>query len=250
MRTGPAFEPWRPLRRPARSGWAPFVVLGVALGLLLALPGPLAARVLAPVSCKPQKAKDFLKRSSFVKHGALDGRANDRALRFRVDRYGRVEGQPFEERNPEKARSQAKTTRFFGLPVSVHRAIEPALRCVERRIRANCRRGKDVYQPHAVGGFRDTNTYRGGEVSNHLFGIAIDIDPDKNPCCGCVQPWPEHPACQAKGASIFERTALPMCWINAFERYGFYWLGRDPQLRDTMHFEYLADPEDLNPRER
>jgi hypothetical protein len=215
------------------------------LGLLLALPEPLAARVLAPVSCKPQKAKDFLKRSTFVKHGALDGHGNDRALRFRVDHYGRVEGQPFEERNPEKARSQAKTTHFFGLPVSLHRAIEPALRCVERRIRASCRRGKDVYQPHAVGGFRDTNTYRGGEVSNHLFGIAIDIDPDKNPCCGCVQPWPDHPACQAKGASVFERTALPMCWINAFERYGFYWLGRDPQLRDTMHFEYLADPEEI-----
>jgi hypothetical protein len=221
------------------------LLLGLALGLFLALPEPLGARVLGPVSCKPQKAKEFLKRSSFVKHGALDGHGNDRALRFRVDHYGRIEGQPFEERNPEKARTQAKTTRFFGLPLSVHRAIEQPLRCVERRIRASCRRGKDVYQPHAVGGFRDTNTYRGGEVSNHLFGIAIDIDPEKNPCCGCVQPWPDHPACQAKGASIFERTALPMCWIDAFERYGFYWLGRDPQLRDTMHFEYLADPDEV-----
>jgi hypothetical protein len=221
------------------------LLLGLALGLFLALPEPLGARVLGPVSCKPQKAKEFLKRSSFVKHGALDGHGNDRALRFRVDHYGRIEGQPFEERNPEKARTQAKTTRFFGLPLSVHRAIEQPLRCVERRIRASCRRGKDVYQPHAVGGFRDTNTYRGGEVSNHLFGIAIDIDPEKNPCCGCVQPWPDHPACQAKGASIFERTALPMCWIDAFERYGFYWLGRDPQLRDTMDFEYLADPDEV-----
>jgi hypothetical protein len=234
------------LRRP---GWVPLaLLLSVATALILALPEPLAARVLGSNSCKPQKAKDFLKRSSFVKHGMLDGRGNDRALRFRVEHYGRIEGVPFAEHNSDKAREQAKSTRFFGIPISVHRAIEPALRCVERRIRANCRRGKDSYQPHAVGGFRDINTYRGGEVSNHLFGIAIDIDPDKNPCCGCVQPWPDHPACQAKDATVFERTALPMCWINAFERYGFYWLGRDPQLRDTMHFEFLADPTEISAR--
>ena len=76
------------------------------------------------------------------------------------------------------------------------------------------------------------NTYRGGEVSNHLFGIAIDIDPDKNPCCGCVDPWPTHPLCKLVGASIWEKTALPKCWVQAFERYGFYWLGRDV-LQDT-----------------
>lgn len=242
MAPRPALEPRRP--RSRRSGWVPAVLLlSVAVALILAVPEPLAARVLSSNNCRPQKAKDFLKRSSFVKHGMLDGRGNDRALRFRVEHYGSIEGVPFAERNSEKAREQAKSTRFFGIPVSVHRAIAPALRCVERRIRAKCQRRKDSYQPHAVGGFRDNNTYRGGEVSNHLFGIAIDIDPDKNPCCGCVQPWPDHPACQAKDATVFERTALPMCWINAFERYGFYWLGRDPQLRDTMHFEFLADPD-------
>jgi hypothetical protein len=214
----------------------------------LALPEPLSARVLATASCKPQKAKEFLKRSSFVKRGSLDGRAANRALRWRVERYGRIEGVPFAERNSEIAREQAIALRFFGIPISVHRAIEPALRCVERRIRSNCRRGRDVYRPQAVGGFRESNTYRGGEVSNHLFGIALDIDPDRNPCCGCVQPWPDHPACQTKADSVFERTALPMCWINAFERYGFYWLGRDPQLRDTMHFEFLGDPDRIMAR--
>jgi len=74
------------------------------------------------------------------------------------------------------------------------------------------------------------------------IGIAVDIDPDRNPCCGCVQPWPEHPACQGDAESVFDRTELPRCWIYAFERYGFYWLGRDPHLRDTMHFEFLGDP--------
>jgi hypothetical protein len=80
-------------------------------------------------------------------------------------------------------------------------------------------------------------------VSNHLFGIAIDIDPDRNPCCGCVGAWPDHPACKGSVSTVYERTALPRCWVHAFERYGFYWLGRDRELRDTMHFEFLADPD-------
>ena len=34
---------------------------------------------------------------------------------------------------------------------------------------------------------------------------------------------------------------MPECWVRAFEKYGFYWLGHDT-LMDTMHFEFLADP--------
>jgi hypothetical protein len=183
-----------------------------------------------------------LKRPSFVRKGRLDGHRNLRALAFRVENYGYVPGITFAEKNSDSAHSFARTTRFFGLPVSLHREVAPALRCVERRIRLKCRKSKDRYEPRALGGFRSENSYRGGEVSNHLFGIALDIDPDRNPCCGCVSPWPEHPACRGDAATVFERTALPNCWIQAFERYGFYWLGRDPQLRDTMHFEFLGQP--------
>jgi D-alanyl-D-alanine carboxypeptidase len=135
----------------------------------------------------------------------------------------------------------------MGLPVQVHKKIAPALRCVERYIRRTCTGPKELYTPRALGGFRQNNTYRGGEISNHLFGIAIDIDPDRNPCCGCVSPWPNHPACRSPSDTVFERTALPRCWIDGFERFGFYWLGRDPGLRDTMHFEFLGDPEQLAP---
>ena len=59
--------------------------------------------------------------------------------------------------------------------------------------------------------------------------------------------WPDHPACRSSSDTIFERTALPRCWIDGFERFGFYWLGRDPGLRDTMHFEFLGDPELIAP---
>jgi hypothetical protein len=40
--------------------------------------------------------------------------------------------------------------------------------------------------------------------------------------------------------------AMPACWVSAFEQYGFYWLGHD-ELKDTMHFEFLGDPNKVAP---
>jgi hypothetical protein len=44
--------------------------------------------------------------------------------------------------------------------------------------------------------------------------------------------------------TIWERMSMPKCWVDAFEKYGFYWLGHD-KLMDTMHFEFLADPDQI-----
>jgi len=194
-------------------------------------------------ACPIQKPQKFLIRSSFVRHGALSEAAHERALRYRAEQYGNVEGFGLERYNKEKAYSNAVNVHFMGLPLQIHKKVAPALRCVERTIRRTCTGPHERYVPRAIGGFRLANTYRGSEISNHLFGIAIDIDPDRNPCCGCVAPWPNHPACRAPSDTVFEQTALPRCWIDAFEHFGFYWLGRDPDLRDTMHFEFLGDPE-------
>lgn len=226
--------------------WA--LALLVFVALVATAPGPLLAKPGAAKPspnaglCRPQKAQEFLKRPHFVRKGRLDARRNDRSLRFRVERYGRVDGIGLDALNHETVHSQITGTRFFDLPIQLHRAVVPALKCVERRIRKVCTKPDQRYKPRALGGYRPHNTFRGGEVSNHMFGIAVDIDPDRNPCCGCVQPWPEHPACQGDAESVFDRTELPRCWIYAFERYGSYWLGRDPHLRDTMHFEFLGDP--------
>jgi hypothetical protein len=217
-----------------------------ALALLpgAALAGALPSAEAAPSGqCRLQEARAFLKRETFVRKGQLQGKEHLRAIRFRVQRYGRVEGLGFEELNPKTAFEQAASVRFMGRTVFVHEKIAPALRCVEKRIKKTCNGRGERYVPKAVGGFRSANSYRGGEVSNHLFGIAVDIDPDRNPCCGCVEPWPDHPACKGPASTVYDRTALPRCWVHAFERYGFHWLGRDKDLRDTMHFEFLGDPD-------
>src|SRR5262249_25104509 len=143
--------------------------------------------------------------------------------------------------NAETASEHTKTVRFFGLPIAVHAKIAPALACLEKHLKKTCT-GHSRYAPHALGGFRDSNTYRGPEISNHLFGIAVDADPEKNPCCGCVDPWPTNPLCRNPANSPYDRAALPKCWVRAFQHFGFDWLGHD-ELEDTMHFEFLGDPD-------
>ncbi|WP_437670885.1 M15 family metallopeptidase [Sorangium sp. So ce131] len=200
------------------------------------------------VECRPQSPQKFLKRRTFVRKGMLDPKKHAKAVRYLAEHYGHVETEETRRYNPESAFSQATTVRFMGLPLSIHERVAPLLTCVEKRIRATCTR-KKRYTPQAVGGFRTANSYRGAEISNHLFGIAIDIDPERNPCCGCVDPWPTSPLCQEKKRTAYERTALTRCWIQAFERYGFDWLGHD-DLEDTMHFEFLGDPDRIDGRNK
>ena len=38
----------------------------------------------------------------------------------------------------------------------------------------------EEYRPRYVSGFREKNTFIDYEVSNHLYGIAIDIDSGQN----------------------------------------------------------------------
>lgn len=190
--------------------------------------------------CRVQAPQAFLERRSFLQKGALDLKKQISAVRYLEGRYGHVDDDASTRKGGPRAAAQAKTVRFMGLPLSIHEKIAPALACVEKRLVKTCT-GASRYTPRAVGGFRSTNTYRGVEISNHLFGIAIDIDPDRNPCCGCVDPWPSNPVCKNPGP-VEKRTALPRCWIRSFERFGFDWLGHDA-LEDTMHFEFLGDPD-------
>lgn len=203
-----------------------------------------SAKATYEYGCLVQPPQSFLERRTFVKKGQVQPTKHVRALKYFAERFGNAGDDATTKWNSHEASADAKTVKFFGQPISINAKIVPALACVEKRIRKTCT-GKSSYTPRAVGGFRTSNTYRGGEVSNHLFGIAVDIDPDRNPCCGCVDPWPSSPLCKdAKSKPVYERTALPKCWVKAFEHFGFDWLGHD-ELEDTMHFEFLGDPDKI-----
>jgi len=191
--------------------------------------------------CRVQSPQKSLERRNYMVTGVIDIKKQSAAVKYLAERYGHVNDDVTRRFNGKSALSSATAVRFMGLPITVHSKIAPALACVEKRIQNTCA-AKSPYKPKAIGGFRGANTYRGVEVSNHLFGIALDIDPDRNPCCGCVDPWPNHPKCKKASKSPYDRADMPKCWIQAFERYGFDWLGHD-KLEDTMHFEFLGDPD-------
>jgi hypothetical protein len=188
-------------------------------------------------ACNEQAPQDFLIRANFRKEGLA---ALQRAIQYRTDTYGYFKGFGHGGADAPAPSSYVVSTTFMDLPIKMHRKVVPALKCVEEEIKRAC--DGHPYTPRALAGIRFHNTYRGGEVTNHIYGIAIDIDPALNTCCGCVKPWNEAPACQRPAKTEYDRMAMPECWVHGFERYGFYWLGHDV-LRDTMHFEFLGDPD-------
>jgi hypothetical protein len=202
---------------------------------------PEAPAVAAPAStsaCGDQAPQDFLIRGNFLK----DPKGNERAIQYRTDQYGYFKGFGHPAPGAQPPSAQVVSTTFMGLPVRMHRKVVPALACVEAEIARAC--ADHPYTPQALAGIRFRNTYRGGEVTNHAYGIAIAVDPARNTCCGCVPPWNDAPACKRPGKSEYDHMDMPECWVHAFERFGFYWLGHDV-LRDTMHFEFLGDPDKI-----
>lgn len=199
-------------------------------------------------ACREQAAQTFLIRGNWFPHTSDAEKIKEarklfeQSIRYRTEKYGYYEGFGSPKLNPHPPKFYAKSTTFMGMTVQVNQRIIPALKCVEAALKASP--AGNEYKPQAMGGIRFKNTYRGSEISNHVYGIAIDIEPDRNSCCGCVAPWPNHPLCKAKGKTVWERMAMPKSWVETFERFGFYWLGHDV-LQDTMHFEFLGDPDKI-----
>jgi hypothetical protein len=201
----------------------------------------------APPRCREQRADPDLIRSNYIPIGASREVERHRrelavaSIRVRTERYGyfRPFGNP--EWNAHPPSFYAENTRFMGLSVRVHHRIVPALACVEAEIHRAC--SAHPYRAEHLVGIRPANSYTNDEVSNHVFGIAIDVDANRNPCCGCGAMYRDYPACRRHVHSVWERMEMPECWVDAFERFGFYWLGHDRDLRDLMHFEFLGDPD-------
>lgn len=199
------------------------------------------------VVCREQGQQAFMVRGNWFPNTKDQDRIKDgrkmleQSIKYRTETYGYFEGFGLPSGNAHPPKFYAKTTTFMGLNVQVHQKIIPALKCVEAALNASPT-GKE-YTPRSASTLRFKNTYRGVEVSNHVYGIAIDIEPDRNKCCNCVKPWNDDPICK-KTTDVWKRMAMPKSWVDTFEKYGFYWLGHDV-LQDTMHFEFLGDPEKI-----
>lgn len=214
---------------------------------VVASPGAPSETTESASACNQQAPQQFLVDAHFDSFFAAGGKPSewkqvlDRAVRYRTEQYGYVKGYGKKAWNVSTPTDQAQLVTFFGVSVSIHRRIAPALSCVEAAIRESC--AGEPYQPYVLSGLRKRNTYVSGEISNHVYGIALDVDPLRNPCCGCIGSWSKSERCQNEKTK-FQRMEMPRCWVTQFERFGFYWLGHD-KIEDTMHFEFLADPSQI-----
>ena len=237
---------------PATSAAASVIAVAMPSATVASPPeAPASAPTTPPIEpsslCNEQAPQAFLIAAHFDSFTATGGTAREwqqllkRAVRYRTEQYGYVKGFGDKAWNVSTPTDQARVVKFFGVEVSLHGRIAPALSCVETAIRASC--ADYPYQPYVLSGHRKRNTYVNGEVSNHVYGIALDVDPSRNPCCGCIGEWQASERCQNEKTK-FQRMDMPRCWVTQFERFGFYWLGHS-KIEDTMHFEFLADPNQI-----
>lgn len=81
----------------------------------------------------------------------------------------------------------------------------------------------DALGVSAYGGCYNYRPVRGStsNLSNHAFGAAIDLDPERNPL----------------GAKIGK---MPPMVVNAFKKEGWLWGGDYKNRKDWMHFEAVS----------
>lgn len=121
-----------------------------------------------------------------------------------------------------KPGSNLVTYNLFGHEVSVNDRIVPFLDSVQKDVNA----AKTGYS------FNDVQTYNyrskrsGSGQSLHSWGIALDINPSRNPYQ--IGNWGPP------------QTDIPQPIIDIFQKYGFFWGGNWPGQPDTMHFEWYG----------
>ncbi len=126
----------------------------------------------------------------------------------------------------EEVLSQLVEVELQGWPVWVHWRMAPAVERVNERL-------KEVsYQiDEPVDCFFWSEIPGTGVMSRHSFGIALDINPSSNPCCGVTQ------SCRCYNDLI---TDMPADFVQAFTSEGFEWGGDWSDHPDPMHFEWTG----------
>ena len=130
----------------------------------------------------------------------------------------------------EKVKEHLVKTTFLGKKVYIHSLHEAQLANVEKRIKKYEAKHKlKEYKPKQVSSF-NWRLIRGGlNLSNHSFGIAIDLDWKYNPMTADYNEIKKWNSSDKK---------IPQYVIDAFLKEGARWGGQYRGRKDYMHFEF------------
>lgn len=122
----------------------------------------------------------------------------------------------------ERNRDQVLVTRVGGTPVKtwVHRGIAPLVAEGLRRTEDEIR-----YDVRMLGGYCSRSIRGSRSPSNHSWGLAIDINWDKNP--------------MVSGRLVTDMSAQ---MVAMWKSLGFAWGGDYRTRKDAMHFEFVGTP--------
>lgn len=125
-------------------------------------------------------------------------------------------------------RKQLVTVDFLGFDLKVHKKHAKQFEAVAADIKASAEYKKNPYKPKQAATFCWRKVRGGTSLSNHSFGIAIDLD------------WNTNPMTTNTTKIVAWKTSkgrLPQYVINAFKSNGFRWGGDYKVRKDFMHFE-------------
>lgn len=116
------------------------------------------------------------------------------------------------------------TVNFLGKNYQVHSKMAVALRSAQQQVTAAGITYKSTESGGGAFNWR-ANRNKPTEQSLHSFGIALDINPTKNPNYAST----ERPC----------KTDMPAALINIMKNNGFRWGGDYKTVCDSMHFEWV-----------
>jgi D-alanyl-D-alanine carboxypeptidase-like protein/LysM domain-containing protein len=129
-----------------------------------------------------------------------------------------------EDRSRDMVRVRADRS---GTRINVHRRIAAL---VDMLLDETERRGYRL-DPKRCGGYVNRPIKNTKKASNHSWGLAIDLNWDKNP----------------ERFDGVLRTNLPPWVVPLWNRYGFGWGGNySGRHKDPMHFEFMGSPDDAD----
>jgi len=130
--------------------------------------------------------------------------------------------------SPEEINRYLVDATFLGKNIRVNKTMIEDLKNAEREIKQTA----SDYQVSSIGGYNFRyNVNDSSTLSDHAFGLAIDINPEANPNM-------DRPAGSAERDPSACTHDIPDAFASAMERNNFFWGAKYASICDAMHFQY------------